>query len=78
MYLFSFFKLEGRRSCKYRRNTENTKLSSPERRSSTDRRTINDRRSYSERRTGIHHVLTEQEKLQLERMYDFLQKERLG
>jgi hypothetical protein len=78
MYLFSILKLEGRRSGKDRRNTDNSKPGNPERRASADRRTVSDRRNYSERRTGIHHVLTEQQKARLERMYDFLEHEGLG
>jgi hypothetical protein len=78
MYLFSILKLEGRRSGKDRRNTDNSKTENPERRASPDRRIISDRRNYSERRTGINHVLTEQQKAQLERMYDFFEHEGLG
>ncbi len=78
MYLFSILKLEGRRSGKDRRNTQNIKSDNPEKRSSADRRSISDRRNYSERRVGIQHILTEQQKAQLERMYDFLDHEGLG
>jgi len=78
MYLFSILKLEGRRSGKDRRNTDNTATINPERRASADRRAFHDRRNYSERRTGIHHVLTEEQKAQLERMYEFIEHEGLG
>ena len=78
MYLFSILKLEGRRSGKDRRNTDNSKSINTEKRASSDRRTVSDRRNCSERRTGIHHVLTEQQKAQLERMYEFLEHKGLG
>lgn len=78
MYLFSILKLEGRRSGKDRRNTDDSKSGDTERRASADRRTVSDRRNYSERRTGIHQVLTEQQKAQLDRMYNFLEHEGLG
>lgn len=78
MYLFNIVKLEGRRSGKDRRNSDNTEKDTPERRSSTDRRTGRDRRSNSERRSGAHYILTEQQKVQLESMYKFLEERGLG
>ena len=78
MYLFSILKLEGRRSGADRRNTDKLNPDNHERRSSSDRRITGDRRICSERRAGIHNILTEQQKAQLERMYEFLEHEGLG
>jgi hypothetical protein len=78
MYLFSILKLEGRRSGKDRRKTDNARSDSTERRSFEDRRIAKDRRNSLERRTGIHHMLTDQQKVKLDRIYDFLEHEGLG
>jgi hypothetical protein len=78
MYIFNILKVGGRRSGQDRRNTSDAKPNSSEKRSSGDRRTTGDRRNYSERRSGTHHMLTEQQKLQLERMCDFFEEKGLG
>lgn len=78
MYLFNIAKIEGRRSGKDRRIGHHLEHDVAERRSFSDRRILMDRRGNTERRAGVQYILTEEQKSQLESMYDFLEQQGLG
>ena len=78
MYILKILKIEGRRSGKDRRKSDDENPKKPERRSSADRRTSGDRRKSPERRSCTQYILTEQQKLELDRMYDFLEEKGFG